>query len=76
MGMTFTDYLARLRLERAKDMLLNHNMPVGDIAFASGFGSIPHFNRAFKRYTNLTPTSYRGTHACLRSSPVPAPLAA
>jgi AraC-like DNA-binding protein/ligand-binding sensor protein len=75
-GMTFTDYLARLRLERAKDMLLNHNMPVGDIAFASGFGSVPHFNRAFKRYTSLTPTSYRGTHACLRSSPVPAPLAA
>ncbi len=63
MGMTFTDYLARLRLEKAKDLLLANGMPVGDIAFAAGFGSIPHFNRAFKRYTGLTPTLYRSNHS-------------
>jgi AraC-like DNA-binding protein len=62
MGMTFTDYLVRLRLERAKDMLLGRNTRVSDIAFAAGFGSIPHFNRAFKRYTGLTPTLYRNNH--------------
>lgn len=59
MGMTFTDYLTRLRLERAKELLLGQSLAVGDVAFASGFGSIPHFNRAFKRYTGLTPTLYR-----------------
>lgn len=69
MGMTFTDYLARLRLEKAKDLLLANGMPVGDIAFASGFGSIPHFNRAFKRYTGVTPTLYRNSHSGDRPLP-------
>lgn len=59
MGMTFTDYVTRLRLETAKDLLLSHSTPVSEVAQISGFGSIPHFNRAFKRYTGLTPTLYR-----------------
>lgn len=63
MGMTFTDYLTRLRLENAKDLLLNQHTPVGEVAVAAGFGSIPHFNRAFKRYTSMTPTCYRIKHA-------------
>ncbi len=63
MGITFTDYLARLRLEKAKDLLLSQTTSVSDIAFAAGYGSIPHFNRAFKRYTGLTPTMYRATRS-------------
>ena len=62
-GMTFTEYLARLRLEASKDMLLSQATHVGDIAIASGFGSVPHFNRAFKRYTGVTPSRYRMLHA-------------
>ena len=59
MGMTFTQYLNRVRLERAKDLLLNPALPVAEVASAVGFGSIPHFNRSFKRYTGMTPTAYR-----------------
>jgi AraC-like DNA-binding protein/ligand-binding sensor protein len=62
-GMTFTEYLARLRLEASKNMLLNQATPIGDIALTAGFGSVPHFNRAFKRYTGLTPSRYRAMHA-------------
>lgn len=62
MGMTFTQYLTRLRLERAKDLLLNPAMTVGEVATAVGFGSIPHFNRSFKKYTGMTPTAYRTVH--------------
>lgn len=72
MGMTFMDYLTRLRMENAKDLLLNPHTPVGEVAVAAGFGSIPHFNRAFKRYTGLTPTLYRAQYtgaARSRSSP-------
>jgi AraC-like DNA-binding protein/ligand-binding sensor protein len=59
MGMTFTQYLTRVRLERAKDLLLNPSLSVSEVASAVGFGSIPHFNRSFKRYTGMTPTAYR-----------------
>jgi len=78
MGMTFTEYLARLRLEASKDMLLSHTTPVGDIALAAGFGSVPHFNRAFKRYTGVTPSRYRTMHAGngLAQPPIAQPLAA
>lgn len=74
MGMTFTDYLTRLRMENAKDLLLNPHTPVGEVAVAAGFGSIPHFNRAFKRYTGLTPTLYRSKHSgdARPASPAPA----
>jgi AraC-like DNA-binding protein len=72
LGMTFTEYLARLRLERAKDLLLNPTMPISETAMASGFGSIPHFNRAFKRYTGTTPTAYRASRAGGPQLPPPA----
>ncbi|MCS7089438.1 MAG: AraC family transcriptional regulator [Verrucomicrobiota bacterium] len=62
MGMTFTQYLTRVRLERAKDLLLNPALTVGEVATAVGFGSIPHFNRSFKKYTGITPTRYRALH--------------
>jgi transcriptional regulator GlxA family with amidase domain len=71
MGMTFTEYLTRLRLERAKDLLMSPTMPVGDIATTAGFGSIPHFNRAFKRYTGATPTAYRSSHSGTTQLPAP-----
>jgi AraC-like DNA-binding protein len=72
LGMTFTEYLTRLRLERAKDLLMSPTMPVSDIALAAGFGSIPHFNRAFKRYTGVTPTHYRSNHSGAVQLPAPA----
>jgi len=69
MGMTFTEYLLRQRVEKAKELLLSRQARVGDIAFQVGFGSIAHFNRAFKRCTGTTPTAYR--NARLAASPNP-----
>ena len=58
-GMTFTDYLARVRVEKAKHLLRNPHKRVGEIAFATGFDSISQFNRSFKRVTGRTPTRFR-----------------
>ena len=58
-GMTFTDYLARVRVEKAKHLLRNPHNRVGEIAFETGFESISQFNRSFKRVTGLTPTRFR-----------------
>ncbi len=58
-GLTFTDYLARVRVEKAKNLLQNPHLRVSEIAYETGFESISQFNRSFKRITGLAPTQYR-----------------
>ena len=58
-GMTFTEYVSRVRIEKAKNLLLNPHARVSEVAFASGFQSIPHFNRVFRKYTGMAPRAYR-----------------
>lgn len=58
-GFTFTDYLSRIRIEKAKNLLLNPNKRISEIAFEVGFESLSQFNRSFKRITGETPTEFR-----------------
>jgi AraC-like DNA-binding protein/ligand-binding sensor protein len=58
-GLHFTDYLARVRIEKAKNLLLNPNARVSEIAYEAGFQSLTHFNRVFKKVTGQSPTAYR-----------------
>lgn len=58
-GINFTDYLSRVRTERAKDLLLNRNLRISEIAYEVGFQSLTHFNRVFKRILGQSPTDYR-----------------
>jgi AraC-like DNA-binding protein/ligand-binding sensor protein len=58
-GINFTDYLSRVRTERAKNLLLNPNLRVSEIAYEVGFQSLTHFNRVFKRILGSSPTHYR-----------------
>jgi AraC-like DNA-binding protein len=59
-GLNFTDFVARLRVERAKELLLNPNLRVSEIAYEVGFQSLTHFNRVFRRVVGKSPTAYRG----------------
>ena len=58
-GLTFTDYLSRVRNETAREQLLKPNARVSEVAFESGFRSITHFNRVFKKLNGESPTTYR-----------------
>ena len=58
-GINFTDYLSRIRIEKSKNLLLNPNLRVSEIAFEVGFQSLTHFNRVFKRILGQSPTEYR-----------------
>lgn len=58
-GLNFTDYVSRVRIERAKNLTLNPNLRISDIAFEVGFQSLTHFNRVFKKITGMSPTDYR-----------------
>ncbi len=58
-GLHFTAYLSLVRIEKAKNLLLNPNARVSEIAFEAGFQSLAHFNRVFKRLSGLSPTAHR-----------------
>lgn len=58
-GLTFTDYLARHRVERVKEMLLNPHVRISEAAFATGFQSLSQFNRTFRRIAGESPRAYR-----------------
>jgi transcriptional regulator GlxA family with amidase domain len=62
-GLTFTDYLSRVRVEKAKDLLMNPRLRVSDIAYMAGFQSLTHFNRLFRRLTGECPTCFRDKNA-------------
>jgi AraC-like DNA-binding protein/ligand-binding sensor protein len=58
-GLTFTDYLGRVRVEKAKNLLLNPHLRVSEIAYTVGFQSLTHFNRVFRKLTDESPTDFR-----------------
>jgi len=58
-GLTFTDYLARTRVETVKALLLNPHKRVSEAAFEAGFQSLSQFNRVFHRITGEAPRAYR-----------------
>jgi transcriptional regulator GlxA family with amidase domain len=59
-GTTFSEYLTRVRLERAAELLRVDSRPVPQIARAVGFRSASAFSVAFRRYHGVSPGAIRG----------------
>jgi len=68
-GVNFVDYVARIRFEKACDLLLNSNLRISEIAFAVGFQSLSQFNRVFKKLTRQSPTQFRAAHQRSKNTP-------
>jgi AraC-like DNA-binding protein/ligand-binding sensor protein len=58
-GINFVAYVARTRIEKARNLLQNPNLRISEIAFDVGFQSLSQFNRAFKQVTGKSPSKYR-----------------
>ena len=58
-GLTFTSYLARVRVEKVKNLLLDPNRRVSEAAYDAGFQSLSQFNRVFRRIAGESPSVYR-----------------
>ncbi|WP_246228678.1 helix-turn-helix domain-containing protein [Paraflavitalea devenefica] len=55
-------YIHEKRIERAQYLITTTSMPYIDIALETGFDSLPHFSKIFKKVTGITPNSYRKQH--------------
>ena len=60
MGMTFTEYVTKKRMEKAKQLLRQTERPSGDIATEVGFKDPHYFSYVFKKTQGCTPREYRG----------------
>ncbi|AMN51600.1 transcriptional regulator [Labrenzia sp. CP4] len=58
-GLAPKQYLQELRIERARDLLIETDRPVSDICFAVGYNDPPSFVRLFSRLSGLTPGAFR-----------------
>jgi AraC-like DNA-binding protein len=59
LGQTFGEYVAGLRLERAKDLLRTTDHNIVEVAAVTGWTSLGHFNGMFRRRVGLTPSRFR-----------------
>ncbi|MBO9597001.1 MAG: AraC family transcriptional regulator [Cohnella sp.] len=61
-GKTLIEYLTALRVDKAKMLLQNTDIPVADVSEYVGIGSRQYFHAVFKRHTGHTPIEFRQTH--------------
>lgn len=62
MNSTFKELLNDMRLGEASRLLRETENPVSEIAFAVGYGSIPHFNRVFRERFGCAPLAYQASN--------------
>lgn len=56
---TLTQYITRLRLEYAKNLLFSTDYSITEICYKCGFHSFAHFLRSFKKHYGQSPAKYR-----------------
>ncbi len=62
-GTTFSDIVEDMRRRLAEQYLSKPRPAVSEIAFLLGFSDVASFDRAFKRWTGVSPTKYRSSAA-------------
>lgn len=59
MELTFSEYVTRQRMQRAKELLISTSLPISDIAEQSGYRTAKYFIKIFKEMEGITPSTYR-----------------
>ena len=57
-GLTFTEYILRVRIDKAKELLLKNRLSITQIAYEVGFESSSYFHKVFRKLTHLNPKQY------------------
>lgn len=58
-GMDTTRYIREIRMEYAKELLVNTDKSIGEIEVNCGYDTSGYFSRTFRKMYNMTPTEYR-----------------
>ncbi|VVO17702.1 helix-turn-helix domain-containing protein [Pseudomonas fluorescens] len=63
-GLGYMDYILSKRMDYARELLDNSQMPITSIGYEVGFKDPSYFARAFKQFAGCTPSEYRQTRRC------------
>lgn len=69
-GYGFNDYVNRLRVEKAKSLLISGKLDIMDAGMECGFENLRSFDRIFKKHTNMTPSEYRRQSESVETSKI------
>ena len=58
-GLTPGDYVQKLRIRAACELLIHHETPLAGVATECGFADQSHFSRTFKKIMRATPSQFR-----------------
>jgi AraC-like DNA-binding protein len=58
-GFPLVNYIQIIRIRNAQQLLLSTNMRISDISAKCGFSSFSQFNRVFRKYCTISPSSFR-----------------
>jgi two-component system, response regulator YesN len=59
---TITDYLTKIRIEKAKELLINPNKKIYEVAYHVGYQNEKYFSKVFKKQVGQTPNEYRNSY--------------
>ena len=62
MGMTPNDYIISMRIDKAKELLLETMLPIYEIAERCGFDNVHYFSYCFKKKLSISPSAFRKNH--------------
>jgi AraC family transcriptional regulator len=65
-GLTLCNYVIHRRIERAKQLMVNGELDLADIAVVVGFADQAHLTRHFKKVTGITPAQFCNQHGALK----------
>lgn len=60
-GKTLVEYINHVRIEKSKELLLEPDLKVYDVAELVGYETLTYFNRVFKRIVGVSPSDYKKT---------------
>ncbi|WP_409342007.1 helix-turn-helix domain-containing protein [Paenibacillus sp. MBLB4367] len=58
-GCSFIEYVNAIRIGKAKELLMRHNVMVYEVAHEVGFATVQYFNKIFKNAVRMTPGEFR-----------------
>lgn len=56
---SFTDYVNKIRIQKAKELLQNSHLSIAEVSEAIGYTDQSYFGKVFKKFTGTTPSTYR-----------------
>lgn len=61
-GETFNSYVDHRRIERSRELLLENNLKVYEIAEQVGYKNVDYFHKKFRKYVGMSPAEFRKRH--------------